>query len=68
MLRLSLPPRRQRVVSETVEEHEQSHFERKKLDLIMELIGYSLGCWALLGGWIWAGGKVSRRLVSELLC
>lgn len=67
VLRLSLPPRRQRVVSETVEEHEQSHFERKKLDLIMELIGYSLGWWTLLGGWIWAGGKVSRRLVSELL-
>ncbi|OXG78063.1 GPI-anchored wall transfer protein 1 [Cryptococcus neoformans var. grubii Br795] len=64
VLRLSLPPRRERVVSETNEEHEQSHFERKKLDLIMELIGYSLGWWALLGGWIWAGGEVSRRLAN----
>lgn len=64
VLRLSLPPRRERVVSETIEEHEQSHFERKKLDLIMELIGYSLGWWALLGGWIWAGGEVSRRLAN----
>ncbi|ODN81579.1 GPI-anchored wall transfer protein 1 [Cryptococcus amylolentus CBS 6039] len=63
VLRLSLPPRG-RTVSENEEEHEQSHMERKTLDLIMELVGYSVGWWSLLGLWLFAGGEVSRQMAN----
>ena len=50
-------------VSETAEEHARTRAERRRADLAMELFGYAVAFWVLLGLYRSFDGQVSRRMV-----
>ncbi|WVQ84419.1 hypothetical protein IAT38_006571 [Cryptococcus sp. DSM 104549] len=64
VLRLTLPPATRKPVTETQEEHERSHYDRRRTDLALELFGYGVAWWSLLGASRLVGGEVSRRMAN----
>ena len=51
--------------SETEQEHAKTRSEKRRTELALELFGYAVGWWVLLGSWRVLGGEVSRRMVSR---
>ncbi|KAK8853133.1 hypothetical protein IAR55_003834 [Kwoniella newhampshirensis] len=64
VLRLTEPAPRKLVVTQTVEEHVRSHYEKRRTELVLELFGYGVAWWCALSCSLVAGGAVSRRLAN----
>lgn len=65
VLAASAPSKMKRGVSEGEEEHAIRHWKRKRSELSMELVGYALAWWSLLGLCTLGGLQVSRRMVGD---